>query len=156
MSIKTIRINIWLKLTILLSLAFYSHLLSAQSDISKDFGEYRVYYSVFNSTFLTPKVAAAYGFTRAKDQALINISLIRQSSSGNSLGLPTQVSGKVTNLIGQSTSLNFKEIQEGDATYYLAAFTFADQDPLNFDIDVRRNDSSVPYQIQFTRTLYAD
>lgn len=156
MSLKTARINAWIALITLLSLVLYNQVASAQSDISKDFGEYRVYYSVFNSTFLTPEVAAAYGFTRAKDQALINISLIRHSSSGSSLGLSAQVSGSARNLIGQSTNLNFKEIQEGEATYYLAAFTFADQDPLNFDISVQQDNSSATYEVQFTRTLYAD
>ncbi|MBT5332285.1 MAG: DUF4426 domain-containing protein [Porticoccaceae bacterium] len=128
----------------------------AQTDISKDFGDYRVYYSVFNSSFITPEIAALYGLTRGSNRALVNISLIRTSADGDSLGLPAQVSGTARNLIMQNTPLNFVEIDEGDVTYYLASFRFDDQDPLHFDIEVNHEDTRVPHKLSFTRTLYAD
>ena len=137
-------------------MALNAHIASAQTDISKTFGNYTVYYSVFNSTFLTPEIASAYGFTRANDQALVNISLIESTETGSTLGLAANVSGNARNLIGQSTTLNFVEINEGNATYYLAAFTFADQDPLNFNIRVQHDNSRTPHEVSFTRTLYVD
>lgn len=129
---------------------------SAQTDISRDFGEYRVYYSVFNSSFITPEIADLYDLTRGSDRAIINISLIQTSESGDSLGLPAQVSGTARNLIMQSTPLNFVEIDEGDATYYLASFRFDDQDPLHFEIEVHHQGTRTPHKLNFTKTLYQD
>ena len=129
---------------------------SAQNDISKDFGDYRVYYSVFNSSFITPDVADLYGLTRGANRALVNISLVKLSEDGNSLGLPAQVSGEARNLFAQSTPLRFIEIDEGDATYYLASFTFEDQDPLHFTINVGHEAVRIPYEVKLTRTLYRD
>lgn len=129
---------------------------SAQNDISKDFGDYRVYYSVFNSSFITPEVADLYGLTRGANRALVNISLVKLSEGGNSLGLPAQVSGETRNLFAQSTPLRFIEIDEGDATYYLASFTFEDQDPLHFTINVGHDGVRAPYEVTLTRTLYRD
>lgn len=128
----------------------------AQTDISKDFGEYRVYYSVFNSSFIPPEVADLYGLTRGSNRALVNISLVKISDDGNSLGLPAQISGQAQNLLMQSIPLRFIEIDEGDATYYLASFTFEDQDPLHFTIKVGHDGVRVPYEVNFTRTLYRD
>ena len=130
--------------------------LSAQTDISQDFGEYRVYYSVFNSSFITPEVADLYGLTRGSNRAMVNISLVKTSEEGTSFGLPAQINGNAQNLLMQSTPLRFVEIDEGDATYYLASFTFDDQDPLHFTINVGHDGVRVPYQVKFTRTLYRD
>lgn len=130
--------------------------LSAQTDNQKSFGDYHVLYSVFNSSFITPEIAAIYGITRAPNQALINISLIRSSGGQDSLGLKAKVSGQVQNLMLQSTPLVFREIDEGDAIYYIAALRFDDQDPLNFSISVQNPASSQPYEIKFARTLYVD
>lgn len=128
----------------------------AQTDISKSFGDYKVYYSVFNSSFITPEIAGIYALTRAADQAIVNISLIRTSPEGDSLGLPAQISGQTRNLIMQTLPLRFIEIDEGDATYYLAAFSFEDQDPLHFTIEVSHEGTRLPYEVNFTRTLYRD
>lgn len=131
-------------------------LVNAQNDISMDFGDYRVYYSVFNSSFIRPEVAELYGITRGSNRALINISLVELSAEGNSLGLPAQVSGQARNLLAQSIPLRFIEIDEGDATYYLASFTFDDEDPLHFTINVEHAGSRIPHELKFTRTLYRD
>lgn len=47
------------------------------SERSRVFADYTVHFSVFNSAFVPAEVAAAYKITRAKDQALINISVTR-------------------------------------------------------------------------------
>lgn len=128
----------------------------AQTDISKSFGDFTVYYTVFNSTFLTPEIASLYGFTRGDNRALVNISLVQSTDQGDTLGLPAEITGIARNLIGQTTNLGFVEISEGEATYYMASFVFADQDPLNFDIQVKHQGTRVAHRVQFTRTLYED
>ncbi len=129
---------------------------SAQSNTYEDFGNYRVYFSVFNSTFLTPEVAELYGFTRSGSRALINISLVHRSEDGDSLGLPASVEGAAQNLIMQSTPLNFTEIHDGDAVYYMAGFRFNNEEPLHFTIEVDHSGTASPHEVTFTKTLYRD
>ncbi len=120
------------------------------------FGDYTVYYSVFNSNFLTADVASTYGITRGDNIALVNISLIRDTGSGASLGLSAKVTGRVQNLLAQSRELQFQEIDEGQATYYIAPMRIEDGDPQHFFIEVAAEGRTSPFSVRFTRTLYRD
>ena len=48
----------------------------AQEGISLRDGRYEVFYTTFNSSFITPEVAKAYGFVRGANRALINVAVI--------------------------------------------------------------------------------
>src|SRR5690554_5561702 len=82
---------------------------SAQGD-SQTFGDYTVHYSVFNSTFLKPEIAQTYGLIRARDRALINVSVTKTDDEKTTLGLPAQVRGQTSNLLQQQQQLDFQEI----------------------------------------------
>lgn len=132
----------------------------AQIDQTKEinttekFGDYAVHYNVFNSTDIPAKVAEAYKLVRGVDRALVNISLTKTENGKTSLGLPMQVSGKTKNLMQQQQTLNFIEISEGDATYYLAPFVFNNEELLHFNIQVDVGEDSKPMNVNFSRTLY--
>ena len=51
----------------------------------REFGDYRVYYSAFNSSFVSPEVASAYDIVRGRDRGLINIAVMPAGTikSGN-------------------------------------------------------------------------
>lgn len=147
-------VNTWLALALLLGVVFQPA--SAQSNTYEEFGNYRVFYSVFNSTFLTPEIAELHGFSRASNRALVNIALIHSTEEGDSLGLPARVEGAAQNLIMQSKPLNFVEVRDGDAVYYLASFSFNNEEPLHFTINVDHEGTASPYQVKFTKTLYRD
>jgi hypothetical protein len=120
---------------------------------TKVFGDYTVHYTVFHSTDIPAKVAEIYKLVRGKDRALVNISLTRTENGTTSLGLPVQISGKTRNLMQQQQVLKFIEINEGEATYYLAPFVFSNEEVLHFDIEVTGSDSK-PMKVTFNRTLY--
>ena len=128
----------------------------AQTNVQQRFGDYSVHYSVFNSSFLEPDIAAAYDLIRGGDIALVNIAVTRLNAGGESLGLPTLINGRVQNLLGQSRDLEFKEIREGQATYYLASFPISNEDPQHFFINLRPEGTSSTFELNFTRTLYTD
>lgn len=120
------------------------------------FGDYTVHYNVFNSTDIPAKVAEAYKLVRGRDRALVNISLTKTENGSTSLGLPAIVSGASKNLMQQKQALKFIEIQEGDATYYLAPFAFNNEEILHFDIQVNADENSKPMIFTFNRTLYTE
>ncbi len=123
---------------------------------SETFGEYTVYYNVFNSTNIPPAIAETYKLVRGTDRALVNISLVKAENGKTSLGLPALVSGNTRNLMQQKQTLKFIEIREGDATYYLAPFVFNNEDVLHFDIQVKADADARPLAITFNRTLYTE
>lgn len=120
------------------------------------FGVYTVHYNVFNSTDIPANVAEAYKLVRGKDRALVNISVTKTENGATSLGLPAQVSGVRRNLMQQKQTLKFIEVNEDDATYYLAPFVFNNEELLHFDIELSVEGAARPLKLTFNRTLYAD
>ena len=94
-------------------------------------GDYRIHYTAFPSLLLPPEVAAAHGMTRAENLIVLNVSL--EKSGQHEEG---DLSGFVTNLLDQRSRLEFDEIREADAIYYLASHTATEQDILRFDITI--------------------
>jgi hypothetical protein len=111
---------------------------------------------VFNSTFVTPSVAQTYQLTRARDRSLVNISITRTSDEGTRLGLPALIKGTASNLIQQQRSLTFREIDEGNAVYYIAPLRHSNEEVMNFAIDVQPQGEEKSFQVRFTRTLHVD
>lgn len=112
-------------------------------------GNYEVHYVAFASTFLSPEMARKYDLIRGRNRALINISVLDAN------GRPVQASmrGTVKNLPGQVLQLEFAEVLEGDAVYYLAQTRFSDQELMRFDIQFVGPDG-VKNQLKFDQKLY--
>lgn len=119
----------------------------------REFGDYRVHYSAFNSSFIDAKIAAAYDIVRGGDRGLVNIAVVPTGVVG---GRPAQVSGHVANIFGQRQTLEFFEVREGDAVYYLAPFRFEHEDALTFNVTVKPAQDLPSYDLSFRRTFYRD
>lgn len=118
------------------------------------FGEYTVLHTVFNSSFLQPEVARAYKLTRGKNQALVNIAIIKNTPEGSTRGLPAEVSGSIRNLMQQQKPLNFIEIKEQDAVYFLAPFRIDSEEVVHFNVEVKYEGRTFP--LTFSKHLYKD
>lgn len=113
------------------------------------FGDYEVHYVVINSTFITPEVAARLGLTRSNTTALVNLSVLEHGTDP----VPAGVTGKATNLLGTKRSLEFREIHEGDARYYLAALRFSEEEMWRFAIELALPDGKHA-TLRFEQKLY--
>lgn len=120
------------------------------------FVPYTVHYTLFNSKLIPPQVAEAYKITRSKDMVYINISVTKTENGATTLGLPAAVKTKATNLMQQSKNLEFKEIKEPEATYYLAPFRHTNEEDIRFDVSVLPSGESKPLTVSFTRRLYIE
>lgn len=153
MNTATLRANlrrcpVWLGLALL----WWSGAVLANDRPYEQYGDTKIYYSVFNSSFIRPEVAAAHGITRGRDRGLINISVVVDDLPS---GRTSQVSGTATNLLAQQQVLEFMEIRDGDSVYYLAPFRFDKEDPLTFRIQVQTADQPAR-SLSFSRKLYHD
>ncbi|VVP04370.1 DUF4426 domain-containing protein [Pseudomonas fluorescens] len=99
------------------------------------FGDVTVHYNTFNSTFLTPDIAKSAELIRSKNQGVINISVIKDGKP-----LIAQVSGAVKDLTSQSVPLNFKQVTEQGAIYYIAQYPVPQQETRTFEIKVQTGD----------------
>jgi hypothetical protein len=131
-------------------------------ETSKTFGNYEVLYTVIPSTTLLPEMAAEYQIVRASDQALVNISVRKHLPDGTDVAQPVTLKGSYSNLI-QPRDLEFREVREQGAIYYLAQLRFTDHETLRFDLKVTPvmpGDEPVPvgapYSVSFTRKFYID
>jgi len=154
--------RVFLATAMLATLAFTSLTFSNSSQAQQakelgkpyaEFGEYKAFFSVFNSSFIPPEVAQAYKLVRAKDRALVNIAILKGNAIAGSAGT---VSGTYTNLLQQTKTLEFAQIKEQNATYYLAPLRFTSEDILRFDITVQPAGSEAPHSFSFSRKMQKD
>jgi hypothetical protein len=122
----------------------------------KQHGEYKVFYSAFNSSFIDPDIAVANDIVRGKDKGLVNIAVAKVPG----VALPAVVSGTVSNIIQQSQTLEFVAVREQNTVYYLAPFEFDNEDFLTFKIRVVPQsdgpETVYPYDFKFQKKMYVD
>lgn len=126
---------------------------TACAENMKKIGNLDVHYIALNSTFLTPKIASSYGITRSKVNALINISVLDNSQAGKP-ALSVGMSGYAQNILGQRLPLEFVEVKEGKAIYYLAELRYDDQEVFQFHIDIMNQGQK--QILNFEQKLYVD
>jgi len=112
-------------------------------------GDLNVHYAVLNTRFLDPQIADTYRIVRAKDRALVNISLI--DAQGNAV--TANLDGSVTNLLGQVQPLIFRLIEEDSARYYIATLKYSDRDTLRFSIHITRDGTDLG-KVNFQQQLF--
>ena len=125
----------------------------ASAENMKKLGSMNVHYMAIGSTFFTPEIAKAYGITRSRYNGLINISVLDNSQKGNP-AKSVSIMGQAKNNLGQFKSLEFEEVKEGDAIYYLAQVNYANEETIHFDIMI--NDGKEKQQLKFSQTFYVD
>lgn len=125
----------------------------AEDNSFKNFGDYKVFYSAFNSSFITPEVASTYNITRGKNWGLVNIAVVKDGEQSGGTAL---IKGHAANMIAQQQVLKFFEVREGKAVYYLAPFRFEDEDALTFKISIKPDPDKPASDISFQRRFYHD
>lgn len=145
----------WLWLPLLALLAVN---VQADNKPYKEFGNIKVYYSAFNSSFILPDIASAYDITRGKNKGLVNIAVIVDDKVGGTKvgGTTALVKGTVSNMLAQQQTLNFFEVREGDIVYYLAPFSFENEDSMTFKIQVKPDPNKPAHSLSFQNKFYFD
>lgn len=126
---------------------------SAHAENMKKLGTMDVHYIAIGSTFFTPSIAKAYGITRSRYNGLVNISVLDNSQKGHP-AKAVSLLGKAKNNLGQTKPLEFTEVKEGDAIYYLAQVSYHNEETLHFDITI--NDGKQKQKLTFSQTFYID
>lgn len=121
----------------------------AAAEQMRRIGAFEAHYSLLPTTFLKPDIAARYGITRGRDRALLNVSIL----DTDGLPVTAELSGSVRDLLGQRRTLEFQEVQEGDAVYYLATMRHDHREVLRLAIDIGTPDGAA-HQVEFQQELF--
>ncbi len=138
---------------LLLLLGFFSSSVLAEN--SKTFGDYVVHYNAFRSDTLTPEIAKAYSLTRRNNRMVVNIT-IQKKDGDVTKPVKASVSGFASNLTGQVKELEFKEIHDGEAIYYLAQAQVANRETLKFDITTTPAGEKLVAKVNFKQQFFTD
>jgi hypothetical protein len=127
---KVMSKTFFVKTVIVMSMLFSASLMAEQK---QTLGQWDVHYSAFTSTLLAPAVATQYDLTRSASKGVLNIAVLdKQTQKAQTPG----VTGQVVNPLGQIQELEFQQVTEGDASYYLAQFNYTNAETLRFTIKV--------------------
>ena len=133
-----------------LSIAFAT---ASNAENMKKMNDINVHYIALSSTFLTPEIAKAYGIERSRYKGLVNISVLDNTQEGK----PSKtviINGKARNDVGQIKSLDFTEVVEGNAVYYLAQVSYTNKETIYFDINI--TDKGKQHNLKFSQKFYVD
>lgn len=120
-------------------------------------GDYQIHHSVFPSNVLNPEVAAVYKIKRSGYRAVVNITPQKIMSDGSIVGVKAGITGSARNLIGNTKTLEFREIIEGDVVYYIANFSFSNEESFRFNIELTPDDNpSEIIPMTFTKKFYSE
>ena len=139
--------------TVLLS--FFSNL-SQGLEITRANG-FEIQIQPFPSTFLTKKIASAYGFERSRRQVLLNLVVLKIQNDGEARGaVSAGITGFSRNLIGQTQVLIFREINEGaGAIYYLAPVRVSNEESVQFTLEITPDNEQM-IDVNFRHTVHVD
>ena len=129
---------------------------SVFAENSKNFGDYVVHFNAFRSDTLTPEIAKAYQLTRRNNRMVVNITVQKRAKDGKTTAVKAAVSGFASNLTGQVKNLEFREINDGDAIYYLAQAQISHQETLKFDIKATPAGETITGNVKFSQQFFTD
>lgn len=120
---------------------------------SKTVNGYTVHFSAQSTDQLPPEVARQYNIVRSKNRAMLNVSIIDESTGGSS---SADVTVKTVNLTGQLKSVNMRKIQEQEAIYYIGEIPVANSETLVFDIGATPEGADEAIEVRFQRQFYTN
>jgi hypothetical protein len=123
---------------------------------SKVFDNYELHFNAMSTNQLQPEIARVYNIARSKNRALLTVSILK--SNGKLTGTP--VSGtvvvKAANLTGQIKNMKLRQVQDGDAVYYIGDTSVANGETLIFDIEAMPVDETQKLSVRFSRQFFSN
>lgn len=134
----------------------------AEPGYSQRLGEYRIYYNAFDSTFLSPEIARAYGIKRSANRGVLNVSVQRTSPIPIPAGFPgmpgipvqATIVANATNLNNQIKSIGMRQILDHGAIYYIGEFPISNEETLDFHVLVRPQSFPTAADIRFRQRFF--
>jgi len=115
---------------------------------------YVIHHNAFTTDTLTPEVARYYHLQRSKSRGMINVSVIKEIPGTTGQPVPAKVEVSAANLTGQTREIPMREIKDGSSYYYIGDFRVADQETLNFTLEVTPNGEDKPFSAHLSQQFF--
>jgi hypothetical protein len=134
-------------------LALFAAFPAAATQAEK-FGPYEVHYNAMPASDLRPEVAKTYNIERSRTRGLLTISVLKKNPMGIAEPVTAKVGGNIVNQYSQLSSIDLREIREGNAIYYLGEFRVAPPDTLRFSVQVTPDGEKRAYNLEFRKQFF--
>ena len=145
--------GIWRVMQLLLLLLACTGTANARADQFISWQGFEIHYTTFSSRLIPPAVAAVHQIPRADNRLVTNISVRRDGQP-----VAAKLQGTVTNLLNQQSIMEFTEVLEADAIYYLANQLVDERDTLRYSISIvpagAADRTEDEYKLVFSRDFY--
>lgn len=121
-----------------------------------NFGDYAVHFNALRTDTLTPEIAQAYQLTRRNNRAMVNITVQKKVAGGKTVPHKAKVEGFASNLIAQVKNLEFREILDGEAIYYIAENQISHEETLKFEIKVTPEGNATSTLVKFNQQFFTN
>jgi hypothetical protein len=142
------------KILFLLILSMSS--LSTWAENSTTIPGYTIHHNAIPTATLDPAIARQYQIQRSGYRGMINVSVIKDKAGTAGEPIPAVVLAKATNIRGQLISIPMRQVVEGDAVYYIGEFRIADQETLNFELQVQPQGETRFYTAKLSQQFFID
>ena len=127
---------------------------SVLAENSQDVGDYVIHYNALATDMLPPAVARDYHITRSQNRGMVNITILKKVLGTPGQPVHARVDASARNLAGQYRDIRMREIREGNAIYYIGEFGVANEETLNFKVQVRPQGEREFYEVEFSQDFY--
>jgi hypothetical protein len=137
------------------ALALYGTTVLAIGENATHVPGYTIHHNALTTDILAPKVAKAYNIQRSKSRGMLNVSVIKDATENEGRPVRAKVTATATNLNGQIREIPLREVRDGDAIYYIGDFRVANEETLNFDLQVTPEGSSGTYSAKLSQQFFS-
>jgi hypothetical protein len=143
-------------ITRLILLAFMLLSYSVWAENSTSIPGYTIHHNAIPSATLDPAIAKQYRIQRSKYRGMLNVSVIKEIPETTGKPIEAIVMAKATNIRGQLISIPMRKVTEGEAIYYIGEFRIADQETLNFELQVKPRGETRFHKAKLSQQFFID
>ncbi|MEN8177042.1 MAG: DUF4426 domain-containing protein [Pseudomonadota bacterium] len=145
-----------IKITCLWLLTLLLFTCNAWAENSTSIPGYTIHHNAIPSASLDPAVANQYRIQRSKYRGMLNVSVIKEIPDTTGKAVDAMVMAKATNIRGQLISIPMRRVTEGEAIYFIGEFRIADQETLNFELQVKPRGETRFYKAGLKQQFFID
>ncbi|MFA9459413.1 DUF4426 domain-containing protein [Thiohalorhabdus methylotrophus] len=138
-----------------LTLCLFLAALPGSAHAQKLFGDYIIHHGTMLTSNLTPEVARQYDIVRSDHRGLVTVA-VRQTADKGNKAVRAKVWAVAVNLSAQRRTLEMREIDEGEAIYYISAFRIDPPETVRLEIHVQPEGTDKEHVFEISRLFPAE
>jgi hypothetical protein len=138
-----------IRLTVIAALAASAG--PALAERFEQLGDYQVHYNALSTGALDPEIARSYDILRSRNRGLLTVSVLKAGKA-----IPARIQAEAVNLNSQLNRIAMREVQEGEAVYYIGTFPVAHREKLRFRLDIRPRGEDRKHELVFQQRFYTE